>query len=164
MLYSKEIQEDANKVIHQHILYAIGSGFIPFPLVDAIAIAGIELRMIDKLSKVYHFPFPNRLAFYKMVISLLGTIAPVYITNHYPSLFKNIPIIGYSATVGMLSITGGVSVFVVGKIFQEHFESGGTFLGGNKKVIQQFAKDEYQRGKKIVPQLIMEQHNNTEIL
>jgi len=60
---------------------------------------------------------------------------------------KGVPLLGYAVFAGLLSITGGAAVYGVGKIFQKHFESGGTFLSSDNSLIRDYFKKQYREGK-----------------
>jgi uncharacterized protein (DUF697 family) len=152
----KASRKNANEIIKKNVLMGAGSGLVPIPIIDSLAIAVIELKMIDELADAYNFPYPSKLATYKALISLVGSIGPIYLASRYHSIFKTVPLVGHLLTAGLLSITGGASVYAVGKVFQKHFESGGVFLSSDNESIKNFYKNEYQEGKKIVPQILAE--------
>ena len=64
---------------------------------------------------------------------------------------KSVPLIGHAVYIGMMSVTGGAAMYVVGKIFQTHFESGGTFLSSENSVLRNYFQQKYQEGKKVAP-------------
>ena len=55
--------------------------------------------------------------------------------------------------MGALSIGGGVAVYTVGKIFQEHFESGGTLLSSDNRTLRKLFKAKFKEGQSLVPLL-----------
>jgi uncharacterized protein (DUF697 family) len=148
---SAEQTEGADAIIRKYSLYAMGCGLIPAPVVDMLAVTALEVRMIHELSTVYRFQFPSKLVLYKIVISLLGSIAPVYFSNQLKNGVKAIPGIGMFAASGLLVVVNGASVYAVGKVFQRHFESGGTFLSSDNALIRSFFKESYQEGKQVLP-------------
>ncbi len=147
-------RKKAEQLINRNILIAVGCGLLPMPLVDAAGVATIEIVMIGELAKIYGFPFPNRLALIKMFLSVVGSIGSIYVVSHSRSALTTIPLIGYLASATVYSMANGVAVFAVGKVFQHHFESGGTLLSLDKKSTKKLYHSEYQRGKLVVPQLV----------
>lgn len=142
----------ADDIIKTHVILGMTAGVIPFPLiVDMIAVTGIELLMITKLARAYSFPVPTRLVTYKILISILGGIGPVFLSVNFNSWIKGLPLAGHLLYAGTLSISGGASVYAVGKLFQKHFESGGTFLSSNNATLKHYFTEKYQEGKKIIP-------------
>ncbi len=141
----------ADNTIKNYVILAMGTGLIPSALVDIVAITALEVKMIGDLARVYDFPVPHRLVRYKVLISLIGSIGPVYLSVKMHSALKSVPLIGHAVYVGMLSITGGAAMYAVGKVFQKHYESGGTFLSSENSVLKNYFQEKYQEGKKMAP-------------
>ena len=144
----------ADNCIKNHVIAAMGAGLIPSALVDIVVITGIEINMIRNLAAAYEFPVPHRLVAYKVLLSLIGSIGPVYFSSKMQVALKGVPLVGYTLSVGLLSITGGTSVYAVGKIFQKHYESGGIFLSSDNHIIRTFFRKKIQEGKQAVPALL----------
>lgn len=156
-----ECQAKAEQIITKYVLIAVGCGFIPLPLIDAAAIAGLEIMMIGDLAEVYNFSFPTKLATIKAFASIIGSIGPIYLVTHSKSVIKSLPLIGYLTGSMLYSATNGFAVFAVGKVFQYHFESNGTLLSRDNQFIKNLYEKEYKRGAEIVPHLIKTQDVNT---
>ncbi|MBJ6609850.1 MAG: DUF697 domain-containing protein [Candidatus Thiothrix moscowensis] len=108
--------------------YAFGSsltGFIPIPLLDTVGLIGVQRVMLMRLSKLYGVPFSKHLA--KAWISTLMTgLAPKAATPLVGSMLKLIPGVGTLAGGATTAALGGASTYAIGKVFQQHFEQGGT--------------------------------------
>ena len=145
---------EADKIIRDHVVVAVGAGLVPSPVVDIVAVTLIEVDMITRLAKAYAFPVPHRLVTYKVLISLIGGIGPAWLGIKLQGLIKGLPLVGHALYVGTLSIFGGASVYAVGKLFQKHFETGGTFLSSENAVIKRYFQEKFEEGKSRVPQLL----------
>ena len=143
----------ADNIIKNNILLAMGAGLIPMPFVDMIAITSIELKMISELARAYEFRFPTKPASYKVLISLLGGLGPVYFSGKFHTAFKTLPFVGSAITAGLLSLSGGASVYAVGWTFRKHFESGGTFLSSDNSILRKYFKAKYREGRTMITQL-----------
>lgn len=141
------IELRAENCIKNHVIAAMGVGLIPSGLVDVIGITVIEVKLIRDLAVIYKFPVPNKLVAYKIFISLVGSLGVVYFSSRMHSAFKGVPLVGHAVYVGLLSATGGAAVYAVGKIFQEHYRSDGSFLSKDNKYIRDYFKEKYQEGK-----------------
>lgn len=141
----------AENCIKNHVIAAMGIGLVPSALLDVAGITAIEVKMIRDLARIYEFPTPHRLVLYKVIISLVGSIAPVYFSTRMHAALKGVPLIGHAVYVGLLSVTGGASVYAVGKVFQMHFESGGTFLSKENSLIRDYFRKKLSEGKRVVP-------------
>ncbi|MEW5983028.1 MAG: DUF697 domain-containing protein [Acidobacteriota bacterium] len=132
----------ANECIKTHALMSLAIGLVPSTVLDVVGITAIELRMIGRLARIYGFPFPGRLAIAKVLIALLGSLPTAYLSVRLHSSLTGVLLYGVKA--GLLSATGGASVYAVGKIFQKHFESGGTFLSRDHALIRDCFREQYE--------------------
>ena len=146
----------ADSIIKSHVIMAMAAGLVPSPLVDMVAVTVIEVNMIAELAQLYRFPVPNKLVSYKVLISLAGGIGTVYLSAKFTYLIKTMPLVGHAIYLGALSLSGGISVYAVGKIFQKHFESGGTFLSSDNAVLRDYFKQKQKEGRKLVPEMLAE--------
>lgn len=141
----------AEAAIKSHVIMALAAGLVPSPLLDMFAVAAIEVNMITELARIYNFPVPHKLVVYKVLIAIAGGLGPAYLSAKYHHVLKALPVVGYVMYAGALSLSGGVSVYAVGKLFQMHFESGGTFLSSNNAMLREFFQSKQQEGRKVVP-------------
>jgi uncharacterized protein (DUF697 family) len=144
----------ADNIIKKHIIGAMAVGLVPFPIVDMVSVAMIEVNMITELAAAYDFPFPGRLIGYKLLISLAGAVGPVILSLEFKNVVRGLPLVGYAIFVGAISLSSGFSVYAVGKIFQKHFESGGTFLSSNNIVLRNFFAEKKAEARAVVPALL----------
>jgi len=144
----------AENIIKKHIIGAMGAGLVPFPVVDIVAVAMLEVNMITELAAAYNFPVPRALVVYKLLISLAGGIGPIFVSLYFENAVKTLPLVGHAIYLGAFSISGGISVYAVGKLFQKHFESGGTFLSSKNTVLRDFFSEKQAEGRTVVPGLI----------
>jgi len=129
--------------------YAIGSmavGLIPVPLVDIAALTGIQLKMLHSLAEQYEVPFSENLV-KSLVSSLLGGTLSLVVAMPVASLLKSIPLIGQASGAVSMAVMGGGATYAVGKIFIQHFESGGTFLDFDPEKVKGQFKKLYEEGK-----------------
>ncbi len=149
----KEVQEetakgDPDKIIRNHVLAAMGICLIPVPLVDLAGLAGTQLNMMRKLAKMYGIPFSENLV-KQLIGALAGTGFSLPIERIVGSIVKIIPVVG--STVGALAmpIAAGSSTYAVGKVFVQHFESGGTFLTFKPEKVRAYYQSLCKEGEKV---------------
>jgi uncharacterized protein (DUF697 family) len=130
----------AHKLTNRYMLWSMGAGLIPVPWLDLGALAGVQLKMVHRLSGHYEVPFSQNLV-KSIIAALVGTISADYLRRSaFTSFIKSIPIIGFIGSVSMPIYSGAIT-YAVGKVFIKHFESGGTLLSFDpKKVKDHFAK------------------------
>jgi len=122
--------ERCNEALHtikNHAMAAMGIGILPAPGLDLLALTAVQLDLLRKLSGLYDVSFSNE-AGKKVLGALLGSYLPLAVAAPIASVLKFIPGVGIAAGALAQSATAGATTYAVGKLFVQHFESGGTFL------------------------------------
>lgn len=128
----------ANEIVKRYALYAAGAGLIPVPLVDFAAITALELKLVQELAGLYEVEFKDDLV-RPIVAALIGGYGSQSLGYGVGrSALKAIPFIGQ--TIGLLSVSafGGGLTWAVGKVFIQHFASGGTFLNFDPEKVRSY--------------------------
>ncbi len=137
------------KLVKKYMWWSMGAGLIPVPLLDVGALAGVQLKMLHRLSQHYQVKFSAN-AGKSIIAALTGTItADALRGSTVTSFIKSIPLLGFIGSVSMPIYAGSIT-YAIGKVFIQHFESGGTFLDFDpqkQKVKDYFAKL-FEDGKK----------------
>jgi len=152
--------ERLEKLAKNHILASMGVGLVPFPLVDMVALFGIQLDMVKKLSAEYDVPFKQECG-RSVIASLLGGFIPAALGSAAASIIKFIPIIGQAAGAVTMPVVAGASTYAIHKVFVQHFESGGTFLDLDPVKVKAYFSEQFAKGKKVVADLKTEQTKTT---
>jgi|SaaInl7_200m_RNA_FD_contig_31_1790125_length_652_multi_7_in_0_out_0_1 uncharacterized protein (DUF697 family) len=142
----------AEIIIRNHIIGSLGVGLIPLPLVDMVALTGVQLNMLRRLAKVYEVPFSRDLA-KSIIASLIGGGIPVTFTRTLMSLMKGVPLIGLTVGALAMPILSGATTYAVGKVFVQHFASGGTFLNFNPEEVREYFNKMFKEGQEVVAKL-----------
>lgn len=121
-------RQSSEKITERYVLWAMGGGLIPIPLLDLAAIVGTQIKMLSEISALYDKPFSDNRA--KMVVIPLVSsvgLAPAGVTL-LGSLSKVVPVVGQALSgVAMPIFAGGITL-ATSRVFVAHFESGGTLL------------------------------------
>lgn len=147
LLESHEHRHEADAIVNRHIIAGMTVAVVPLPLFDLAALTLVQLRMLKQLSAHYDIPFSESKGT-SFVSALIGSLAPI--SGGYMvlgSLFKSIPVFGYLIGGASLSCCAGAATYAVGKVFQQHFESGGTFLNFKPEAVEEYFKEQYDQGK-----------------
>jgi uncharacterized protein (DUF697 family) len=153
--------EELNAILRHHVWGAMGVGLIPVPVVDVIALTGVQINMLRRLAEVYEIPFMKDTV--KNILSaLIGSALPVAVAPGVASLVKAIPIIGQTAGAVTMSLTGGAATYAVGKVFIQHFASGGTFLSFDPEKFKAYYTEMFEEGKKFVTKMKHEKSQKPE--
>lgn len=140
--------DSSHALVKKYMWWSMGAGLIPIPLVDIATVSGVQLKMLNELSKIYGVKFSENAG--KSIISaLLGGISADALSKSYiTSFIKSIPIIGIVGSVSM-PIFSGAATWAIGKVFIQHFASGGTFLDFDPKKVKDYFMNLFKEGQAI---------------
>lgn len=138
----------AEALVRKNVYISAGVGVLPIPFLDLAALTGIQLNMLYQLSKIYEVPF-NREVTKSIIGTLVGGSGAAILTRPAWSLLKSIPMVGWAVGGFTLSILGGASTYALGKVFIQHFESGGTFLTFDPQAVRAHYVKLQEEGRKV---------------
>lgn len=127
---SMELDKQASKTIRKYALLSVIPGVIPMPLLDLAAISALQLKMLHELSNIHGVPFSGYWG-KSSIAALVGTATTGGMYPTLASFIKVVPFVGHYAGAASLSTMAAASTYAVGKVFNQHFASGGTFLTFN---------------------------------
>lgn len=158
---ARSMEPDARKaytadLVKKHALGAAGIGLIPMPAVDFVALTALQVNLLRKLSSFYGVPFTEEIG-KKVIGALAGGYAPVALAMPVASLLKAIPIVGQATGILAMSAVAGASTYAVGKVFIQHFESGGTFLNFDPVAVREYYREQFKEGSSVVKDAPAEQ-------
>lgn len=136
-----ERAEFASKLVDWFTLWSGVAGLIPVPIVDVVAVAGLQIQMLRRLSEIYDVPFSENRG-KSIVASIVGSIVPASTTATtvgLASALKSFPGVG-TAVVVLMPAFSGYATWIIGKVFTEHFASGGTLLDFNPQDYREFIR------------------------
>lgn len=136
----------ASEVINKYAIWAMGVGLVPLPVVDIIALSGLQVKMLSVLARIYGVDFSEN-AGRSMVASLSSSVGAESVGKGLlGSVLKSIPLVGWIAGLLILPAATGALTYAVGRIFSQHFESGGTFLDFRSQEFKDAFKEQYHKG------------------
>ncbi len=143
----------AEKIIRSHVLWAMGGGLIPIPLVDFAAVTAIQLGMLQELAALYEVKYASNTA-KTFVSALTGTT----LARLGASMLKAIPGVGSFIGGLSMSVMSGASTYAVGQVAINIFssKSRGTvidFLNIDIDEAKGFYENAYEKGKSYVDDL-----------
>jgi uncharacterized protein (DUF697 family) len=140
--------EAASKLVDRFSLWSGAAGLIPLPFVDIVAVGGVQLEMLRRLSDIYGVPFiENRGK--SIIASLAGSVLPASTATTtamgVTSALKSIPGIGTAISAFTMPVFSAGATYVIGKVFIQHFASGGTLLDFNPPDYREFIKAQKEK-------------------
>ncbi|MEO0392388.1 MAG: DUF697 domain-containing protein [Pseudomonadota bacterium] len=138
--------DQADMTIKSYCGWAAGAGLIPLPYVDLAAIIGVQMKMLNDLSKLYDTPFKEN-AGKSAVSALLVTAIPSGYAGAAASSVKMIPGIGTLLGAAVVPGAAAAATYAIGKVFKQHFESGGTMLTFDAEKMREHFQAEFDSAK-----------------
>ena len=138
----------AEKIVKEHVLWSLGAGLVPIPLVDIAAVTVVQLDMFKQLCKLYERDYSELEG--KMLLSAMtgGTIARIGAT-----IIKALPGIGTLLGGISMSIMAGASTYAVARVAVMHFESGGDIFNFDMDAAKKVYEEEFEKGKDYASQV-----------
>jgi uncharacterized protein (DUF697 family) len=133
--------ELANRLVNRFAIWSGVAGLIPMPFVDAVAVGGLQLQMLRRLSQVYGVPFSENSG-KAIIATLAGSMIPTTSGIGAASVLKFVPVLGtITAGVVMPALSAGAT-YAIGKAFIQHFSSGGTLFDFNAPDYREFIRSQ----------------------
>jgi uncharacterized protein (DUF697 family) len=128
--YATDKSKLAMRTVRRYTALSFAGGFIPFPLVDLLAVSSSQLAMLAEVASIYEDgKVPNKERLRIVVSSVLGSVVPQGLTVGIAgSAIKAVPVFGTFAGMILMPTLSSAVTFAIGKAFISHFEGGGTFL------------------------------------
>jgi uncharacterized protein (DUF697 family) len=130
-------------LVDRFSLWSGAAGLIPIPLVDMVAVGGVQLQMLRRLSEIYGVPFTENRG-KSILASLAGAVIPASTATTTAvgvgSLMKSLPGVGTAIGALTMPVYSAGATYVIGKVFIQHFASGGTLLDFNPPDYREFIK------------------------
>ncbi|MGA8497793.1 MAG: YcjF family protein [Xanthobacteraceae bacterium] len=136
--------ETAAKLVDRFALWSGVAGLIPLPVVDVVAVGGIQLQMLRRVSQLYDVQFSENRG-KALIASLAGTMIPVTSGMGAASALKSVPLLGMLASAFVMPVLSAGATYAIGKAFIQHFESGGTLLDFNPPDYKEFIKAQKEK-------------------
>lgn len=131
----------ASKLVDRYALWAGVAGLIPVPGIDLVAVGGLQLHMLRRVSQIYDVGFSDNIG-KALIASLAGTMIPATSGVGAASLLKAVPVVGTITAGFVMPVLSSGATFAIGKAFIQHFESGGTLLDFNPPDYREFLRSQ----------------------
>jgi uncharacterized protein (DUF697 family) len=140
--------ELASQLVDRFSLWSGAAGLIPLPLIDVAAVGGVQIQMLRRLSEIYGVPFSENRG-KSILASLAGALIPASTATStavgFSSLIKGLPGIGTAIGALSMPVFSAAATYIIGKVFIQHFASGGTLLDFNPPDYREFIKAQKER-------------------
>lgn len=145
--------DHVNRILRYHVWAAMGVGLVPVPIADLVAFSGVQANLLRVLAKLYHVPFRKGIV-RNILSALVGGVIPVTTAPLVASsVSKIVPAVGQTAGVVTMPIIAGATTYALGKVFIQHFASGGTFLTFDPEQVKDYYADMFAEGQNVAENL-----------
>lgn len=128
--------------------WSVLAGLIPTPIVDTVAIVGVQIKMIHALSNLYNVEFKKEAAL-AVVSGLVGGTLTSTLAGFGSVLLGHLPVIGSVMKYTAQPALSYASTYALGRVFMRHFEGKGTMVDLDSKKLATYFKEQYARGLKM---------------
>jgi uncharacterized protein (DUF697 family) len=133
----------AKRIVIRYSRYAGAAGAIPIPAIDMVAVGGLQLKMIADLATNYGVEFNDQLG-KSLLAAVIGSVSSTKIAYGFGgSMLKSIPIIGSIGGLLAMPAFAYAVTWAIGKVFVQHFETGGTLLDFNPEKMRAHFESEF---------------------
>jgi uncharacterized protein (DUF697 family) len=129
----------AAKLVDRFSIWSGVAGLVPVPVVDVLAVGGLQLQMLRRLSQIYGVEFSENRG-KALIAALAGCMIPATSGMGAASALKAIPVVNILAAGFVMPVLSAGATYAIGKAFVQHFESGGTLLDFNPPDYREFVK------------------------
>jgi uncharacterized protein (DUF697 family) len=129
----------ASSLVDRFALWSGVAGLIPLPVVDILAVGGLQIQLLRRISQIYNVPFSENRG-KALIASIVGTMIPTTSGMGAASALKSVPIIGTVAAGFVMPVLSAGATYAIGKAFIQHFASGGTLLDFNPPDYREFIR------------------------
>jgi uncharacterized protein (DUF697 family) len=129
----------ASKLVDRFAIWSGVAGLVPVPVIDVLAVGGLQLQMLRRLSQIYGVEFSENRG-KALIAALAGCMIPATSGMGAASALKAIPVVNILAAGFVMPVLSAGATYAIGKAFVQHFESGGTLLDFNPPDYREFVK------------------------
>ena len=147
-------RHSAAKVVDRFSFWSGVAGLLPVPFVDLAAVGALQIQMLRLVSRIYDVPFSENRG-KALVAGIFGTVIPVSTGVGMASVVKSIPIAGTAVGALATPALAVAATYAIGRVFIQHFATGGTLLDFEPPNYREFISREMQshlgRSSKTMP-------------
>jgi len=132
-------EEAAARLVDRFAIWSGVAGLIPVPVVDVVAVGGLQLQMLRRISQIYNVAFSENSG-KALIAALAGSMIPTTSGIGAASVLKAVPVLGTIAAGFVMPVLSAGATYAIGKAFIQHFATGGTLLDFNPPDYKEFVR------------------------
>ena len=141
-----EKETAALEIVKRNALYSAGVGIIAIPVVNVLGVTALQVKMLRELADHYAVPFKeDRVK--SILSSLLSGLVGTELGYGLTGAATGVPLVGGLLGMVTLPFFAGAATWATGKIFIQHFASGGTFLDFDPEKVRGHFREQFGKAK-----------------
>ena len=146
----EQLDTKASEIVERYVAWSAAAGVIPVPLLDMLAVGGLQLHMLRRIAEIYepvnnvHFSAERGKA---VIASLVGTGTATMTGVGVSSLLKTFPGVGTILASLSMPALSAAATYAIGHVFIKHFASGGTLLNFRPEDYREFIKAQADKAR-----------------
>jgi len=106
-------EQMASKLVDRFALWSGVAGLVPVPVLDAVAVGGLQIQMVRRISQIYDVDFSENRG-KALIASLAGSMIPATSGIGAASVLKAIPVIGTIAGGFVMPALSAGATYAIG--------------------------------------------------
>lgn len=149
----EDVEVRASRLIRNHVIAAAAAGAIPLMFVDAAALAAVQLRLLKELADAHGVEFRGDIG-RSAIGTLLATVAPTALAGGVLGsmtvrvALRSMPVVAAVTQLATQPAFNAAFTYALGKVFHQHFASGGTFLTFEPEKVKTYFREKYNEARK----------------
>ncbi|MEM7739064.1 MAG: SHOCT domain-containing protein [Deinococcota bacterium] len=149
----------AKQIVRRYALWAAGGGFIPAPVVNVATVTGLQVSMLERLSKLYDADYSRSTA--QMFISAVTGTTVLSMGYRASNVLRFVPGVGLLAGGATMGALAAASTYALGQVTINSLETTGDLLRVDMVQAKNTFEDALSRGKDFVSRWQQEQDVET---
>jgi uncharacterized protein (DUF697 family) len=146
----------ADGLIKEHVVWSVGAGLVPVPIVDFVAVTAIQVDLIRQLCTLFEVSYDEGTG--KVWV---GALTGGALARLGASAIKAIPGVGSLLGGLSMSVASGASTYAVGQVVKKHLAAGGSMSNLNVDDAKQTYDSELEKGKKVAKEAAEKKSGNS---
>lgn len=141
----------AKQIVRQYTVWATGGGLLPLPLVNIATVTGLQVSMLERLSKLYDADYSRSTA--QMFVSALTGTTVLSMGYRASTALRFVPGIGTVIGGAAMGTLAGASTYAIGQATIKSLETSGDLLHVDIDQARDTFEEAFKQGRVLLDRL-----------
>jgi uncharacterized protein (DUF697 family) len=141
----------AKQIVRQYTVWAAGGGLLPVPLVNIATVTGLQVSMLERLSKLYDADYSRSTA--QMFLSAVTGTTVLSVGYRASAALRFVPGIGTVVGGAAMGTLAGASTYAIGQATIKSLETSGDLLHVDIEQAKDTFDEAFKRGRVLLDRL-----------